>query len=50
MDENKLYFIHNKLEQQEKIIVQLVQIVAKTNKKLTDLQHKIAALEKVKLH
>lgn len=47
MNENHVLLLHNKIEQQEKIIVQLVQIVAETNKKLSEVQSKIETLEKV---
>lgn len=48
MNEKHFSFLHKKIEQQEKIIVQLVEIVAKTNRKLTDVQNKVEMLEKVK--
>ncbi|NLI68586.1 MAG: hypothetical protein GX374_08075 [Bacilli bacterium] len=48
MDDKTLNSILKTLEQQNEIITQLVKIVAKTNQKMSDVEVKLASLEKVK--
>lgn len=48
MDDKTLNSILKTLEQQNEIITQLVKIVAKTNQKMSNVEVKLASLEKVK--